>query len=352
MVYYFAIDFLVLFSSFYRRYEKLLIPLLFFVLFLFTAFRPGLGGFDYKNYERLFTNVSPIYELNLTSEYFEYDLLYVLANSLVKTFTNNFVVFLVLYTFFTHLIMFSVIKDYSRDFFYSMFIYFSTYYMWHNFTLLRQNVAILIFWFSIRYIKKGNFWKYSGLIIIAYLFHSSAILLIPFYFILRIMAKLSLEKKYTFTLLLCFLKPVSDIFLNVIYGVLVYLNIGRSTLAVYLSNASRGINTLFIVESLLIMFLVYFNKDNTLLTQNGIFVDLLLLSLILSIWFSNYEIFARFIEYFRIYYLILIPILITSIKRIYFKYIAFVLTTAYFLFRLYRYLITFDGGSLIKYTLL
>jgi len=351
MVYYFAIDIFILLSSFYKKYQRLLIPLLFFVLFIFTAFRPGLGGTDYKIYERLFNEIPPIYELELNSKYFEYDFLYVLLNSLVKTFTDNFVVFIALYTLLTQLAMFSIIKDYSKDFFYSMFIYFSTYYLWHNFTLLRQNIAILIFWFSIRYIKKGNFWKYSGLIVVASLFHNSAILLIPFYFILRMMNEMPIEKKYTFTMILCLLKPISDILLNIIYLVLIYLNVGRSNLQGYLFNASSGINPLFIIESLLILFLVYLNRNDALVSQNKIFVDLLLLSLILSIWFSNYEIFARFVEYFRIYYLVLIPILIGNIKNIYSRYSAFLITIAYFLFRLYRYLVGFDGGSLMRYTL-
>jgi len=165
------------------------------------------------------------------------------------------------------------------------------------------------------------------------------------------MNEMPIEKKYTFTMILCLLKPISDILLNIIYLVLIYLNVGRSNLQGYLFNASSGINPLFIIESLLILFLVYLNRNDALVSQNKIFVDLLLLSLILSIWFSNYEIFARFVEYFRIYYLVLIPILIGNIKNIYSRYSAFLITIAYFLFRLYRYLVGFDGGSLMRYTL-
>jgi len=61
MVYYFAIDIFMLLSSFYKKYQRLLIPLLFFVLFIFTAFRLGLGGIEYKIYKRLFNEVQPSY---------------------------------------------------------------------------------------------------------------------------------------------------------------------------------------------------------------------------------------------------------------------------------------------------
>lgn len=44
MIYYFTIDFFILLSMVFKKYKKLLLPLLFIVLFLFTAFRPGLEG--------------------------------------------------------------------------------------------------------------------------------------------------------------------------------------------------------------------------------------------------------------------------------------------------------------------
>ena len=82
---------------------------------------------------------------------------------------------------------------------------------------------------------------------VASLFHSSVILLIPFYFILRIINEMSIERKYIFTVILCLLKPISDILLNIVYLVLIYLNVGRSNLQDYLFNTGSGINSLFII---------------------------------------------------------------------------------------------------------
>ena len=55
---------------------------------------------------------------------------------------------------------------------------------------VRQSVAIMIFYYSFKYIEKHNFKKYAILNGIGFLFHSSAILFIPLYFILN--------KKYKF----------------------------------------------------------------------------------------------------------------------------------------------------------
>ena len=351
MMYYFAIDFFILLFMVFEKYKKLLLPLLFIVLFLFTAFRPGLGGWDYQVYKQLFDYIPDIFNFKIDAKLLEYEPLYLLFNSLVKTFTDNFLIFIIIYTFFTHLIMFSIIKKYSTNFFYSMFIYFSTYYLWHNFTLLRQNIAILVFWFSLKYIKQEKFGKYLFFILIATLFHKSAIILILFYFIFQIMERLSIKKNIDLIIFVSLLKPLSDYLLNIIYVISSYFGIGRSNLEAYLSSTSRGINPIFILESLIFITFIYFNRNNETIKKYKIFINCLLVTFSISVWFRNYKIFARFVEYFRIYYIILIPLFVQIIKNVYLKYSVFILTILYFFFRLIRYINSFDGGSLLNYTL-
>ena len=48
---------------------------------------------------------------------------------------------------------------------------------------MRQGISAAMFLFSIKYIIEGNFYKYCGILLIASLFHVSALILIPFYFI-------------------------------------------------------------------------------------------------------------------------------------------------------------------------
>ena len=50
---------------------------------------------------------------------------------------------------------------------------------------VRQSVAIMMFYYSFRYIKEQNLKKYLILNGIGCLFHSSAILFIPLYFVLN-----------------------------------------------------------------------------------------------------------------------------------------------------------------------
>jgi hypothetical protein len=52
-----------------------------------------------------------------------------------------------------------------------------------TFTYLRQVLGVGIAWLSIKYVYERKLWKFLGIMIIATLFHNSAIILVPFYFI-------------------------------------------------------------------------------------------------------------------------------------------------------------------------
>lgn len=352
MIYYFLINFLFLISIKLKEYKKILILLIFTVLFLFTGLRPELGGFDYQVYEQLYNQIPDLFNLKFNSNLMIYDLFYVILNSFVKIFTNEFSIYIIIYTFFTHIFLFKAINENSKQIFYSLFIYFSTYYLWHNFTLLRQNVAIIIFWLSIKYIKENKIKPYIFLILIATFFHKSAILLLIIYPLIKLTEKLSLKKEIFLFTFLTILKPISFYLMNFIYLILSYLNIGRGNLEAYLGSSNKGINKLFILETSLLILFIYFKRKNINIKNNRVYITFIFITILISVWFSNYESFSRFLEYFRIYYLVLIPVVYKTIKNVYIKYSFFIITIFYFLFRLYRYLNSFDGGSLLNYNLM
>lgn len=102
---------------------------------------------------------------------------------------------------FTHIIfmyfVLQYIKQQSRDYVFSIFIFvFSTFY---SFSLngMRQAIATSVFLFAIKYIYRRQYKRYFLFIIIAILFHKSAIIYIPFYFLNRI----NLTKKTHFFLI-------------------------------------------------------------------------------------------------------------------------------------------------------
>lgn len=64
----------------------------------------------------------------------------------------------------------------------ALFLYFTKFYPF-SLNVMRQSIAISIIFYSYKYIVSRNFKKFLTFVIIAALFHTSAIIVIPFYFI-------------------------------------------------------------------------------------------------------------------------------------------------------------------------
>lgn len=145
--------------------------------------------------------------------------------------------------------------------------------------IIRQYIAISIFFYSIRYIIEKNLLKYSVLIVLATSFHYSAIFLIFAYFLLN----KNIGKLWFFFLfiayILPFIMPVHLLF-GLIPGYNVYFNPDKAAGVNF--NADLGLGFL---SKLLIGFicLIYYDKiisksNNAILYLNGFFIYLFVLS--------------------------------------------------------------------------
>lgn len=86
-----------------------------------------------------------------------------------------------------YLIAFSIlvkcIKEYSEDYSFSLMLFVMLFFVL-GFLQIRQLVAVVICSYAYRYIDKKYFFRYMCLIILATLFHVSALIMIPAYFLL------------------------------------------------------------------------------------------------------------------------------------------------------------------------
>ncbi|WP_036613042.1 EpsG family protein [Oribacterium sp. P6A1] len=76
------------------------------------------------------------------------------------------------------------IKDYSTDYALSLSMFITIFFML-GFYYIRQLVAVMIVLYAYRYIRSGKFIRYFILILIASAFHTSALVMIPGYFLLH-----------------------------------------------------------------------------------------------------------------------------------------------------------------------
>lgn len=118
-------------------------------------------------------------------------------NKFIHVFSNNIIILFAIVGLFTLLGYFRLIKKYSPYLFLSIILYFVGPF-YQSLYVIRQHLAIAIFYFSLQYIIKGNLKAFLITICIGFCFHQSIIAVIPVYFLYQI----SNNKKLTFMLII------------------------------------------------------------------------------------------------------------------------------------------------------
>lgn len=75
---------------------------------------------------------------------------------------------------------------YSEKPYLSVFFFLSFGLFFNSMNFMRQMIAAVIIMFALQYIKKNQFMRFLALVLFAAAFHISALMMIPFYFVLRI----------------------------------------------------------------------------------------------------------------------------------------------------------------------
>ena len=122
--------------------------------------------------------------------YYESDLILLLAeptfaliSSFVRHAFNNFQGVLVTYAVLGILLKYFAIEKLTKLKFLAVITYFGSYYLLHDFTQIRAGVASAIFLVSIIPLSERNFSKFFILVLIAFLFHYSSLVLLPLWFL-------------------------------------------------------------------------------------------------------------------------------------------------------------------------
>ena len=123
----------------------------------------------------------------------------------------------------------------------------------------RQGLAVLIIWYSLRYVDEGKFMKFLICLATATLIHNTAIVCIVFYFfdaLQRSSTKKSIKKA------IIFLMSLSPLFINMFINILKRIQFFQKYLG-YLGNGSTesaNINFLFSFAMGACLFLLYFKQ--------------------------------------------------------------------------------------------
>ncbi|WP_077623696.1 EpsG family protein [Sediminibacillus massiliensis] len=201
----------------------------------------------------------------------------------------------------TYIFVFIVFYQYSRLIELSFFVFITSGWFLVSMNGIRQCLAAAIAFIAIRYIIKGNWVKYFLVIIIASLFHQSALILLPIYFLVRVKA----WSKAT----------VGIITVAVIIAVgfeqfssLLFSAIEDTQYGAYKDFAEGGANILRVLVDAAPLAVAYLGRDRLrdIFPNSDYIVNMALLGLVFMVIATQNWIFARFTIYFSLYQAIIV----------------------------------------------
>lgn len=269
------------------------------IMILVCGLRYNVGS-DYLIYYDMFYYLSRHQTVELIPKY-----IIVLFNQYHYSF-YTFIFFIAALTLFIFYLSF---KKNSKQPAFSLILFISLGYYAMCFNGIRQMLAAAICLYATKYIREKKFIKYSLLIVIASLCHTTALIMLPFYFF----NKINLSKKRLLQLFFLFSLSflIYDSFFEFVTSNITQYSIYK--IKNDLTFWSPGIGTY--INSLLNMFVIFLcvlkkeeiENDNP---SNRIYLHIVLISTIFySLCFVN-ALFIRIAYYFSIYLIFLIPSLI------------------------------------------
>ena len=157
-------------------------------LALFVGLADMLGGYDRYIYGEVFDQLSLVArtkgDVTQTAGYLLYgtEWGFLGFNQLISYITINRYIFIFILTILIYSLLFFSIKQYCENYPFAVIVFMGLWFFF-TFTYLRQVTAATIGWLAVRYAIERKPVLFFTIVLIAYSFHNSAIVLAPLYFV-------------------------------------------------------------------------------------------------------------------------------------------------------------------------
>ncbi|WP_100012075.1 EpsG family protein [Lentibacillus sediminis] len=310
--------------------NKLLIFGSMVVLVLIAGLRSNIG--DTFNYKNIFADNTFTWEYVLSEKDIGFGALqmmlknYVSEDPQIMIFTAALI---------TNVLIVLVLSNYSRMVELSLYVYITGGLFLISMNGIRQMLAAAIAFTAIRFLLHGNFFKYAAVVAFASLFHQSALILLPVYFLVRFKA----WSKATFGLIIMVVLIVIG---YETFSSILFTAIEDTQYANYDDFAEGGANILRVAVELAPLFVAYLGREKlrSVFPNSDIIVNMALISCVFMVVATQEWIFARLSIYFQLYQLILIsglPIVFREKDR---KFVYLAILFCYLAFYFYENVIT------------
>ncbi|KIL49350.1 EpsG family protein [Jeotgalibacillus soli] len=295
------------------------------VLVLVSGLRSNIG--DTFNYRNIYVDNEFTWEYVLGEKDIGFGILQMLLKQLsadpqIMIFTSALI---------TNVLIVFVLYKYSRMFELSLFVYITGGLFLVSMNGIRQTLAAAIAFTALKYLIDGSWKKYMLAVIFASLFHQSALVLIPIYFIVRFKA----WSKATVALVLLSIVIVIGFeqFSSVLFSAIEDTQYGA-----YKEFDEGGASTIRVAVTAVPLLIAYLGREKLkrIFPLSDIIVNLALLNLVFMIVSTQSWIFARFSIYFGLYQLILISWVVKLFREKDQKFVYFGIIVCYLFYYYYE----------------
>ncbi|MFA1820233.1 EpsG family protein [Virgibacillus oceani] len=237
----------------------------------------------------------------------------------------------------TNILIVAVLYNYSRMVELSLYVYITGGLFLVSMNGIRQLLAAAIAFLAIRYLMNGNFFKYAAIVVLASLFHQSALILLPVYFLVRFKA----WSKATVVLILLSVLVVIG---YEAFTTLLFSAIEDTQYANYDSFAEGGANILRVAVEAAPLFIAYLGREKlrSIFPNSDFIINMALIGFVFMVISTQEWIFARLAIYFQLYQLILISWLPVLFREKDQKFVYLAILGCYFGYYFYENVITLN----------
>lgn len=287
----------------FRRGKLWFLLLSFGQMFLLVWARYRVG-FDYDMYAKGFVIMSR--EGFSTLSYLDWEPGFVVFTKLMGLLTNSIPVYMGVIA---ALCLFSwgfFFYRYSPNVWLSTVLFVNLYFLYFNMNFLRQAIAVAITLFAWPFLKNRKFWPFLGLVLLASLFHTTALILLPVYALVRLRPGTGQLLLYGYALLFFYIS--SEGILNLLTMVFheEYAN------SIFL----QGVSVFYVVAPvvLLALLLLYQKRMLAHAEENRYLIGLVFFGVFCLVMMSRHAILERLSYYAFAYVMIAIPALLEALK--------------------------------------
>jgi len=318
-------------SAVYIKPNKILTISALVTLVLISGLRSNIGDTIFYKHS---------YEINDYTWNFvlkQKDIGFAVLKMILKQFSTDPQILIFTTALITNVLIVIILYNYSRIFELSLYVYITSGLFLVSMNGIRQFLASAIAFTSIKFLMNGSWKRYMVVVLFASLFHLSALILIPIYFIVRFKA----WSKVTIALVLL------SIVIVIGYGqfsTLLFSAIQDTQYGNYKDFNEGGASILRVVVNAIPLVIAFLGRDRLrkIFPNSDVVVNMTLLGFVFMLIATQNWIFARFTIYFSLFQLILISWIIKLFREKDEKLIYYGVLTCYLFYFFYEHVVSLN----------